>query len=87
MKSPQGILSPASYFHSHKRQKRDWDKDINFSPPFTSVLYMQFGDLSDSLILIQQDAKQACKDEGFMQEKQSHWADIKIDAAIKMPWI
>lgn len=26
MRSPQGILSPASYFHSHKRQKRDWDK-------------------------------------------------------------
>lgn len=33
---------------------------------------MEFGDLPDSLILVQQDAKQAFTDESFMQEKQSH---------------
>lgn len=47
----------------------DESVDINFSPPFTSVLYRQFGDLPDSLILIQQDAKQAFTDESFMYEK------------------
>lgn len=98
MRSPQGILSPASYSHTltgTKGRKEtetkflqiDESVDINLSPPFTSVLYMQFGDLPDSLILVQQDTKQAFTDESFMQEKQSHQADIKIHAAIKMPQI